>query len=212
MRTCVHVCRLDIASPRPRFGCSRTDIRPDNDHTDTPAIIAIIAIDALFCLSFAGKLVAMGFEEDEAREHVEPVQQEFGGPSGLFAAHGEALPEFRHTVTALPETVAKLKELEFDGVTVHDAGAGAIEIAVAGRLDNDLKEAILGALPKSQWSDFAPCVREAPARRYGAAARTGLRPLARPCAGRAGVETIRLRYACVGAGREPPLGLRGRER
>ena len=105
--------------------------------------------------ALADKLVAMGFEEDEARDHIESVQQELGGPGGLFAAHGEALPEFRHTVTASPETVATLKELEFDGVTVHDAGAGTIEIAVAGRLDNDLKEAILGALPKSQWSDFA---------------------------------------------------------
>ena len=34
--TRVHVCRLEIASSRPRFVCSRTDIGPDNDRTILP--------------------------------------------------------------------------------------------------------------------------------------------------------------------------------
>ena len=62
LRTCVHVCRLEIASPRPRFVCSRTDIGPDNDYTDTPATIAV---DALFCLSFDISLI-VDVEPDEA--------------------------------------------------------------------------------------------------------------------------------------------------
>ena len=48
-RTCAHLRRLEIASPRPRFVCSRTNVEPDNDRTDTPASMAI---DALFFLSF----------------------------------------------------------------------------------------------------------------------------------------------------------------
>lgn len=49
--TCLPVCRLEIASPRPRFVRfvgSRTDVEPDNDRTDTPATITI---DTLFFLS-----------------------------------------------------------------------------------------------------------------------------------------------------------------
>ena len=49
--TCVHVCRLEIASPRPRFVCfvgSRTVGEPDNDCTDTPATIAIDALPKRF--------------------------------------------------------------------------------------------------------------------------------------------------------------------
>ena len=55
--TCLHVCRPEIASPRPRFVCSRTDVEPDNDHTDTPATIAI---DALFFLSSPSRNVRGG--------------------------------------------------------------------------------------------------------------------------------------------------------
>ena len=105
--------------------------------------------------ALADKLVAMGFEEDEAREHIEPVQRELGGPDDLFAPYDDAPPAFRHTVAAAPDLASRLGEIEHDGVTVHETGAGTIEIAVAGRLDNDLKEAILEVLPKSEWPDFA---------------------------------------------------------
>ena len=46
--TCFHDCRLQIAASRPRSVCSRTDIEPDNDHTDTPTTMSI---DGLFFLS-----------------------------------------------------------------------------------------------------------------------------------------------------------------
>ena len=105
--------------------------------------------------ALADKLVAMGFEEDEAREHIEPVQRELGGSDDLFAPYDDAPPAFRHTVAASPELASRLGEIERDGVTVHETGPGTIEIAVTGRLDNDLKEAILEALPESEWPDFA---------------------------------------------------------
>ena len=105
--------------------------------------------------ALADKLVAMGFEEDEAREHIEPVQRELGGSDDLFAPYDEAPPAFRHTVAASPDLASRLGEIEHDGVTVQETGAGTIEIALAGRLDHDLREAILEALPKSEWPDFA---------------------------------------------------------
>ena len=104
------------------------------------------------------KLVAMGFEEDEARDHIEPVQRELGGSGDLFAPYDEAPPAFRHTITASPELVLKLKEIEHDGVTVHETDDGAVEIAVAGRLETGLEEQLLEALPESEWRDFSRAV------------------------------------------------------
>ena len=104
------------------------------------------------------KLVAMGFEEDEARDHIEPVQHELGGSGDLFAPHDEPPPAFRHTITASPELVLKLKEIEHDGVTVHETDDGAVEIIVAGRLENGLEEQLLEALPQSEWHGFSRAV------------------------------------------------------
>ena len=110
--------------------------------------------------ALADKLVDMGFEEDEARDHIEPVQHELGGSVDLFAPHDEALPAFRHAVTASPELVSRLKEIEHDGVTAHETGAGTIEITVAGRLDNATEDAILKALPESEWQGFSRAVEK----------------------------------------------------
>ena len=110
--------------------------------------------------TLADKLVAMGFEEDEAREHIEPVQHEFGGPGDLFAPYDETPPAFRHTFNAPPEIVSALKEMERDGVTVHETDGGAVEITVAGRLDKGLEDAILKALPESEWQDFSRAVEK----------------------------------------------------
>ena len=108
--------------------------------------------------ALADKLVAMGFEEDEARDHIEPVQHELGGSGDLFARYDEAPPAFRHTITASPELVLKLKEIEHDGVTVHETDNGAVEITVAGRLETGLEEQLLEALPESEWQDFSRAV------------------------------------------------------
>ena len=108
--------------------------------------------------ALADKLVAMGFEEDEARDHIEPVQQELGGSDDLFAPHHEAPPAFRHVVAASPELASRLKEIEQGGVTVHETDAGTIEITIDGRLDNATEEAILEALPESEWRGFSTAV------------------------------------------------------
>ena len=114
--------------------------------------------------ALADKLVAMGFEEDEARDHIEPVQQELGGSDDLFAPHHEAPPAFRHVVATSPELASRLKEIERDGVTVHETGAdtdaGTIEITIDGRLDNALEDAILEALPESEWQGFSAAVEK----------------------------------------------------
>ena len=64
--TYVHDCRLQIASPRPRYVCSRTDIEPDNDHTGTPTTMSI---DGLFFLSVVSQ--PSGQDVDQVRKQRE---------------------------------------------------------------------------------------------------------------------------------------------
>ena len=98
------------------------------------------------------KLVAMGFEEDEARDNIEQVQGELGGEDGLFGPRDKPKLAFKHTVTATSEVISALQKRE--GVTVQKTEDGKVEIAVAGRVDADLEEAIRVALPESERKGF----------------------------------------------------------
>ena len=111
--------------------------------------------------ALADKLVAMGFEEDEARESIEPVQLDIDGSGTLFDdPHEEAAPSFRHVFDSNPGLVSALREWERDGVAVHEIDEGAVELTVAGRVDRDLEEAILGAVPEPDRMEFATAVAE----------------------------------------------------
>ena len=74
------------------------------------------------------KLVAMGFEEEEARDNIEPVQGELGSEDGLFDPRDKPQPAFRHTLVATPEILSALKQTQRDGVTVSETGSGTVEI------------------------------------------------------------------------------------
>ena len=99
------------------------------------------------------RLVAMGFEEDEARDNIEPTQKDLDGNGGLFAPRDNPRPTFKHTVTATPELISQLKECE--GVTVREMEDGKAEIAVIGHVDEELEKAIVEALPDSERKGFA---------------------------------------------------------
>lgn len=106
--------------------------------------------------SLADKLVAMGFEEEEAVANVEPVQTSLDVDTGLFAARDKPKPIFTHTVTATPEVVAELKKRE--GVTVREREDGKVVIAVTGRVDGGLEQAIIQALPETERTGFSAAV------------------------------------------------------
>lgn len=106
--------------------------------------------------SLADKLVAMGFEEDEARDNIEPAQASLDADTGLFGPREKPKPTFKHTMAATPDMVAGLKARE--GVSVRDAGGGKIEIAVAGRVDGALETVIAEVLPETERQGFAEAV------------------------------------------------------
>jgi len=106
--------------------------------------------------SLADKLVAMGFEEDEAVANIEPAQTLLDMDTGLFGPRDKPKPTFTHTVTATPEVVAELKKRE--GVTVRETEDGKVEIAVTGRVDGGLEQAIIQALPETERTGFSAAV------------------------------------------------------
>ena len=110
--------------------------------------------------ALADRLVAMGFEEDEAQESIEPAELDLGESGAPNDRYAEPAPPFRHTFAGHPEVAAALKALGRSGVTVHESDDGAVEVAVAGRVDGDLEEAILEVVPESERPGFVKAVAE----------------------------------------------------
>ena len=101
------------------------------------------------------KLVSMGFEEDEARDNIESVQEELGGEGGLFGPHDKPKLAFRHTLTATPEILSALKQTQRDGVTVRETGRGTVEIEIVGPVDDALEKVIRAAVPEVEHGRIA---------------------------------------------------------
>ena len=101
--------------------------------------------------SLVDKLVAMGFEEDEALDNVEPARSEVDD-DGLFPPDEFQQPTFRHILTATPEVAAALDKIQLEGLTVSSTEEGTLEIAVAGRASDKLAEA---------YRQLSPAEREA---------------------------------------------------
>ncbi len=102
------------------------------------------------------KLVAMGFEEDEARDNIEPAQTELVIDGGLFGPRDRPKPTFKHTVTATPELISELKKRE--GLMVRETEGGKAEIAVTGLVDGGLEKVIADALSEPERKGFAEAV------------------------------------------------------
>lgn len=106
--------------------------------------------------ALADKLVAMGFEEDEAKDNIAPVQPDLGDPTTLFGPRERPRPTLRHNLNATPDVIAALTQHE--GVTIHEKEGGQVEIAVAGPLDAARERAIAETLPETARQGFADAI------------------------------------------------------
>lgn len=108
----------------------------------------------------ADKLVAMGFEEDEAKDAIEPAQGHLDD-TGLFAPREKPKPVFRHVVPASPEALSALQAAATtESVSVTETDDGKIEIAVAGRVAPEIETAIATAIPAPERQGFEEAVRK----------------------------------------------------
>ena len=100
------------------------------------------------------KLVAMGFEEDEARANIEPAQTPLDLEDAVCSAG--AIPRNRNssfTVSATPETLAGIDDR--DNVTVEETSAGKTQIRVSGYIDEALEGEIADTLPAAERGAFS---------------------------------------------------------
>lgn len=104
------------------------------------------------------KLVAMGFDEDEARESIEPAQSRLDLDGGLFPSSSDDRiePDFTYSIPAKPKLISDLKRCE--GVTVLESEGGYAKIVVAGDVDKGVEKAILETLPRTEHEGFATAV------------------------------------------------------
>ena len=105
--------------------------------------------------ALADKLVAMGFEEDEALDSIEPAQGAFEMDGDLFGPRDQPPPVFTHTVAAGPEVLHALQAVTHDGFMAREGSGGQVEISVTGRVDGGLEQAIYKALPANEQTRFA---------------------------------------------------------
>ena len=103
------------------------------------------------------KLVAMGFDDQEAREAIEVEQGSF--EEGLFAPKQRPAPELRTIVEIAPETAAALRESLGGAVHFTPAGGGKTEMRFAGALDEAVEAKIARALPESARPGFAEAAK-----------------------------------------------------
>ncbi|WP_210163300.1 DEAD/DEAH box helicase [Niveispirillum irakense] len=105
------------------------------------------------------KLVAMGFEEEEAADNIEPAQPALVLDSDLFAARAKPPPVLRHAVQLDAAALSALAGTRLDGVTVQAGDGGEVEITIAGRISGPVEEKILAALPATARSGFMEAVK-----------------------------------------------------
>ena len=108
--------------------------------------------------ALADKLVAMGFEEDEAFDNIEPVQQELYEPDHLFGSRERPGPTFRYTMTTTPEVLSALQDVKHDRMTVRQTNNGQVEIVVTGGVDDRLGGMIYRASPEAERQGVAEAI------------------------------------------------------
>ena len=111
------------------------------------------------------KLVQMGFEEEEAQEHIQSEIPGFGdfitigdgGPRGLFDIQR---PTFNYTFTASNETVSALRGISYEGLTVRQSGEDAVEVNVTGGVGAALEISLSANVPESEREDFLNAIKD----------------------------------------------------
>ena len=106
----------------------------------------------------ADKLVAMGFEEEEALENIEQEQRTFDHQGDLYRTQEKPEPMFEHKVTATPEVLYALKEVDQERLLVRETAGGKVEIAIAGWINESSEKVIYDVLPGPERRAFATAV------------------------------------------------------
>ena len=107
------------------------------------------------------KLVAMGFDEDEASENIEYVQPGLELDQGheLPAERERPDPPFRYVLSNTPETLAALQDAEQHGIAVHESAGDRLEVEVNSPMDAKLEQLIYAAAPAPERAGVAEAIK-----------------------------------------------------
>ena len=121
------------------------------------------------------KLIAMGFEEEEAHDNIEPAQRDFDGgdPTGRFETEESRPPKFIHTISGHPATLSALKQSKIHGLNVREIG-NRIEISLTRQVDTRLERLLYAAVPELEHEHLAGAIAT-----YRANVRSDLSPAKR---------------------------------
>ncbi len=110
--------------------------------------------------ALADKLVAMGFDEQDAKDAIEPAQGHLD-EAGLFAPREKPAPVFRHTVAAISDATEAFAAIaQNTAVSILPKAGGAIEISVTGRVEPEIEAAITSVIPAAERAGFSEAVRK----------------------------------------------------
>ena len=108
--------------------------------------------------ALADKLVAMGFEEDEALDNIEPVQRRMYEDGDLFRPPERQKATFRFTLTVSPEGLSRLKNAKHERMTLRETAEGEVEVTVIGHVDRPLELTLYKATPKAQHRNIGDAI------------------------------------------------------
>jgi len=95
------------------------------------------------------KLVAMGFDADEAEDNIEPAQREFGDEGGLFGAGTRSRPTTAHAVSPSSALEAAVTTAG-TGVEIRPIDDGRVEIVLAGLVSAAAEAALTAAVGEAE--------------------------------------------------------------
>ena len=107
------------------------------------------------------KLVAMGFEEDEASENIEYVQRrlEIDQQHDLLSEQEAVNPTFKYVLSNTPETLVALQDAKMHGIAVNELADGRIEIEISDQVDTVLEQIICEAVPVEKRAGVAKAIK-----------------------------------------------------
>lgn len=104
------------------------------------------------------KLVAMGFDEEEARKSIQRSQTEIDMDADLLPERDDLRPVFEYTIPAVPDLVLGLKN--YEEVSVREIDGGSAEIVIVGSVAPELEKTITTSMSDEERKDFTNAVAE----------------------------------------------------
>ena len=113
--------------------------------------------------ALVGKLVQMGFEEDEARDNITTDGQgslDFNVGGNLFDLGEKRKPVFRYMLPAAPGVLLAGVQISHEEASVREDEDGLIEISVRGGIDASLEETIIATVPEAERKDLSSAIKD----------------------------------------------------